>query len=184
MNIRRTLFVTALLLLCHAVMGQDAGTVKWFFTAKKPIVASPALSPDETTLYVGSLDGNLYALDTQFVSSNSEPAEPLWALKLGAISAAPVVAEDGTIYVGTKAGMVYSITPDGETNWQFRTRGAISGSPAIDENGIVYVPSRDGLLYAFDPEAEEDHKLWTFDAGADLTGTPGRPMLEVRGARS
>lgn len=74
----------------------------------------------------------------------------------------PVVAL-GTVYVGSKDGMVFAV--DGETGrevWKVRTGTAVYASPAVVD-GIVYVGSGDGFLYALD--AVTGSREWRFEVG-------------------
>ena len=74
--------------------------VLWRFKTGGEIESSPALSG--RTLYVGSGDGDLYALD-------SLTGAKLWEISTGdRITASPAVA-DGTVYIGSHNGNFYAI---------------------------------------------------------------------------
>mgnify|MGYP000169457669 CR=1 FL=1 len=61
----------------------------------------------------------------------------------------PVIASDGTIYVGNKDNELVALTPGGSVKWVYGTNGNIRYStPAIADDGTVYVGSADGKLYA------------------------------------
>jgi outer membrane protein assembly factor BamB len=137
------------------------GRVQWT-TAVAPTVngnypdfwASPAISGDGT-VYVNSMDGNLYSISPQG-SIN-------WTLRIDAgysttmDNSSPAVSADGTVYVGSFAGTLYAVNPDGTVKWTFDTGSAnpIYSSPAIGANGWVYFASENlgvgnatGTLYA------------------------------------
>ena len=46
-------------------------------------------------------------------------------------------------------GSVWSIGPQGDVRWTYKTGGVVFSSPAIGPDGTVYVGSADGRLYAF-----------------------------------
>ena len=73
-----------------------------------------------------------------------------WALDLGGdIRANPVIAADGTIYVGTfhseaRAERFFAVNPDGTVQWGFPTADRISSAAAVATDGTVYVGSVTG----------------------------------------
>jgi len=80
----------------------------------------------------------------------------------GGICSTPAVAPDGTIYVGSNDGYLYSLKNDGSIKWTFLTGGWIITAPAIGSNGIIYVGSLDGKVYAVNPDGT---KKWEYDTG-------------------
>ncbi len=93
------------------------------------------------TIYVGSADKNLYAI-------NPDGSEK-WHVTLGdAIGAPPVLSADETVYVGCNDGKLYAVNSEGAVDWEFATGGAIYATAAIAgeaEGGVVYVGSTDRL---------------------------------------
>lgn len=86
------------------------GTEKWNFSAEDDILSSPAIGTDGT-LYFGSYDNNLYA-----VNRNGTLRWEFTEL-YGPIQSSPAVAEDGTIYVGCNDKKLYAINPNGTEKW-------------------------------------------------------------------
>jgi eukaryotic-like serine/threonine-protein kinase len=139
--------------------------VKWTFKTGGPIVGSAAVA--DGTVYMGSADNFLYALD-------QETGKEKWKFKtLGgrAIASTPAVA-DGLVYVEGFDGILYALAADtGAQKWMFtaeyerrfeakRLHGYTPGlqtipdswdiytsSPAVF-NGRVYFGSGDGNVYA------------------------------------
>lgn len=66
-----------------------------------------------------------------------------WKMQIGSVAfSSPVIAEDGTVYVGNLQGELSAIAPNGTLLWKkmLDQRGSfIPGSPAIDQNGNIYV---------------------------------------------
>jgi outer membrane protein assembly factor BamB len=89
------------------------GTLKWQFNpgTGRDMRSSPTFAIDPIngipTVYIGSDDGNLYAID-------ANTGNDLWAFDTGSpVVSSPVVDLDGTIYVGSDNGNVYAINPNG-----------------------------------------------------------------------
>jgi outer membrane protein assembly factor BamB len=118
-----------------------------------PMQSSPALASDPTNaaiprLYVGSDDGNLYAV-------NGNTGAVVWAFPTGgAIVSSPAVAVGSTqpvIVVGSNDGNVYFVVDSGALPTQmaeFPIGAAVRSSPALGADGTDYVGADDGRLYA------------------------------------
>jgi eukaryotic-like serine/threonine-protein kinase len=83
------------------------------------------------TLYVGSDDGYLYALD-------ATTGVLKWKYATGgAIRSSPTLY-NGTVYVGSGDGYFYALdSANGSLHWKYQTAGACSSSPTV-ANAIVY----------------------------------------------
>jgi outer membrane protein assembly factor BamB len=105
------------------------------------VESSPAIAADGT-IYVGSADYNLYA-----VNSNGTVK---WTRSLsGNVQSSPAIGPDGTIYVGSGDKKLYAVRPDNTVLWAFATGARVFSSPAISADGsTVYVGSDDNKLYA------------------------------------
>ena len=104
-------------------LGQEKkpGDVLWEFEVGN-IMNSPAIGSNGT-IYVGSGDGNLYAINPN--------GKRKWKFKAGrAAEFGPTVGSDGTVYVGS-GRTVYAISPNGTKKWQFVTGGLVSSAPTI-----------------------------------------------------
>jgi outer membrane protein assembly factor BamB len=134
--------------------------------------ATPALSADGGTLYLGFASGGfnapgaatLYALATS-------GGQVMWSVDLGAtrIMASPTVGPDGTVYVATAAGQLFAVGPDGKVRWSAQTGPAVKSAVGVGADGTLYQPSGDGKLYAISPQGQVK---WTFDFGEHLGPTP------------
>jgi len=119
------------------------GTIIWSnVTDTDPtatIQSSPAVAGG--MVYVGSNDGNLYALD-------AATGIKIWNFTTGgAILSSPAVA-NGVVYVGSNDDNVYALdAATGAKLWNYTTGGHVESCPVID-NGTVYVGSDDGNIYA------------------------------------
>lgn len=87
------------------------------------------------------------------------------------IYSSPVIADDGTIYVGTQNSEMFAVNPDGTKKWKFKAgkpveseayKGNFHGIisvPAIDGEGVIYFTSLANFLFAVNPDGTEK---WRF----------------------
>jgi len=114
------------------------------------------------TVYFGSGDGNVYALD-------GATGALKWKFKTGdVVHASPAVA-NGVVFVGSWDSYFYAIdAATGKEKWRFKTgedpdihnQVGIQSSAAVAD-GVVYFGCRDSNLYALDASSGE--KKWTFN---------------------
>lgn len=124
-------------------LGPHTNSIKWKYQTGGYVESSPAIGSNGT-IYIGSNDGYLYALN---------PAGTLkWKYQTeNSITSSPAIGNDGTIYVGSNDSYLYAVNPTGTLKWKLKTLGPISSSPAIGSDGTVYVGGSDGYLYAVHP---------------------------------
>ena len=124
------------------VEAKKPGTILWEFVTGDEVDSYPAIGADGT-VYVGSFDGKVYALD-------GKTGAIKWKFETGdGVNSSPAIGADGTIYVGSWDNKVYAL--DGRTGakkWEFLTGDEVHSSPAIGADGTVYIGSNDGKVYA------------------------------------
>jgi outer membrane protein assembly factor BamB len=157
------------------------GTLKWKFATAGGVRMSPAIATDGTIYFAAEDCGGgtslrrilshscLYALNPDGkVKWQFDTRDPLYA-------SSPIVAADGTIYIGNDGGALFAINSDGTLKWKFGTGDAV-GVPAIGRDGTIYVNSKDGKVYAL----EADSKLkWKFEIGGK--NFPASPSIGLDG---
>ncbi|WP_151757834.1 beta-alanine-activating enzyme beta-propeller domain-containing protein [Dictyobacter vulcani] len=122
---------------------------------------SPAVA--RGVLYIGSLDGNLYALD-------AISGKEIWVASVNAGLASSPAIVNGTVYVGSLDGNLYAFDAStGKKDWIAPSGGIIYSSPTV-ANGIVYVGSWDNKLYAFDAITGE--QKWVAPTAAHTEASP------------
>ena len=148
------------------LLGPMSPLLKWRYATGGAVKSSPAIAADGT-IYVGSYDGRLYALN-----ANGSLA---WRYATGGpIHSSPAVAADGTLYFGSDDGHLYALNRAGSLKWRYATVGSVRSSPAIGADGTVYVGSdctsedESPYLYAIHPDG-------TLKWRHDLSTTPPRP---------
>lgn len=150
-------------------------TLAWQFETHGPIAGSPTIAGG--TLYVGSYDHDLYALD-------AATGKERWKFESeGRIVSTPSV-QDGTVYFGSMDSKFYAVdAASGKEKWHFATAGErrftarhihgldpagemmpdpfdfYSSSPTV-VNGVVYFGSGDNNVYALD--AASGKLKWKF----------------------
>jgi outer membrane protein assembly factor BamB len=133
-------------------------------------LSSPVI--DAETVYVGSGDGNIYALDAASGALR-------WKFRTGnVVHASPAIA-NGMVYIGSWDSYFYAIDArSGHERWRFKTgedheianQVGIQSSATIAE-GMVYFGCRDSNLYALD--AVSGVKKWAYPTkGSWVISTP------------
>ena len=154
------------------------GAILWQFTAGDAIQTAPAFNLNESRLYFGGRDGNLYALD---VTRAADADKLVWKFTAGGEinNSSPAVDKAGNIYFGSLDKKVYALTPDGTLKsgaWPFDAGAAIFASPAIKGNDAeIYVATFDldggnHRLIALDPTTGT--QIWDFPVSGGITSSP------------
>jgi len=126
----------------------------WDFYLSSPVVSGK-------TVYFGSGDGRVYALDTQSGTVR-------WSVETGEVVHSSPALVDGVLYIGGWDTYLHAIdAATGHEQWRFKTgddpkdhnQTGIQSSPAV-RNGVVYFGCRDGSLYAVD--AKTGQQRWKF----------------------
>lgn len=159
--------------------------VRWKFVTGGRIVSSPVWH--DGTVYLGSDDGNLYAVD-------GLTGRQRWKYVTGGpVSSTPAVAK-GLVYFGSYDGRFYAVSADtGKLRWRFETGGerrfeakglhgvqpksqtiadpfdVFLSSPVVAE-GAVFFGSGDGNVYALD--AASGLLRWKFQTGDVVHASP------------
>jgi eukaryotic-like serine/threonine-protein kinase len=113
------------------------------------------------TVYFGSGDTNIYALD-------AASGTPNWKFKTGDVVHASPAISDGVLFVGSWDSYFYAIDAvTGKEKWRFKTgedaeihnQVGIQSSAAVAD-GLVYFGCRDSKFYAVD--AASGKQVWAF----------------------
>jgi eukaryotic-like serine/threonine-protein kinase len=149
----------------------------WTFKAGGPIWSSPTVA--DGTVYFGSNDGNVYAL-------NAKSGKLVWQHKTeGPVMGRPTV-EGQHLYVLSDDGNLYKLErASGRPVWKFDTHGGAVArdlpgpksetydyqmSAPVVAGGTVYVGSADKRVYAV--EAETGRERWHFETQGIVRSTP------------
>lgn len=115
--------------------------VLWTYETGEPVLSSPAVAYN--TVYVGSNDHNVYAL-------NADDGSVVWRyLTGGSVQSSPAVKDD-LLFVGSDDGYIYCLNATtGDLKGRFHTGGEVRSSPVITEDRVI-VASKSGILYGLD----------------------------------
>jgi outer membrane protein assembly factor BamB len=136
------------------------------------------------TLYVGSSEGKLVAVnladDGRLWSEAIKSAQSSGFSCLPSCGGSTAVAIYGTpavadslVYIGGYNGKIYAFTSGNlTTRWVYPREGNLSSvvGGLVAAGGKVYFGDSDGKFYALD--AATGDKLWEYDTGAKIWGTP------------
>jgi len=132
---------------CVDLEGKEA----WRFPTDGPVLATACIY--DGVLYIGSLDGKVYAL-------SADTGKELWRFRTNGkvLSSVSLDEETGHLIFGSEDGKLYVVSREGKRVWDFRTNGPITSTPAIDKDAI-YFGSYDKNFYAID---RQGRVVWRF----------------------
>ena len=142
--------------------------IRWKFKARDGIEGAAAIV--NGTVYVGSLDEHLYALDLASGQVKwTYQSDAANGTKVGPIRASPSV-RDGLVYVGDADGMFHCVeAATGKKRWTFDTGAEIASSASFAGDTVLF-GSSDENLYCLSKEGKEQ---WKFKVpGGPVMGTP------------
>lgn len=159
--------------------------VKWSFHTSGMLIGSPAVV--EGTAYIGSADGNFYAVD-------AASGKQKWKFEVKSRVASSAAVSNGSVYFGAYDGGFYALDAAmGKLRWKFQTGGErrfeakhLHGVQPLAEtmpdpfdcylsspvvwNATVYFGSGDGSVYALD--AASGAVKWKFQTGDVVHASP------------
>lgn len=144
-------------------LSADKGKMEWQYPMQGQVqafVGSPVATGG--VLFIGSSDGNLYALDA---ASGAEK----WRFTTGnKVWSTPAVS-GGVIYFGSTDRNLYAVDiSSGKKLWAFTSQGSVMATPLVQDN-TIYVGSFDRNLYALDMNGKEK---WRFQGGSWFWSRP------------
>ena len=140
-------------------------SVVWKYRAPGGIVATPVV--DQNTVYIGSLDQNLYAF-------NKTSGQIRWKFPTYGPIRSTVCVDGNNLYLLSGDGNLYCLDKNsGKQTWRFRTQTGFIGDRTYDfadyyhsspvvYNGAIYFGSGDGRVYAVSAAGD---LLWSFETG-------------------
>lgn len=151
----------------------EAPGLLWRFQTGGPVWSSPVVS--DGTVYVGSADGGLYALD-------ADSGARRWHADVGSpVGSTPAVAGGAVIFT-SRDGVVHALDAEsGEVRWRVETGALLPwtwgfegwdlylSSPVVQDS-LVIVGAGDGAIYALTLEGGEE--TWRFQTEGRIRSTP------------
>jgi len=140
-----------------------AGLILLFVACKK----ENHKSVTNSTVYIGSLDSNLYALDAQTGAKK-------WVFhSAAAIYSSPTIYK-GLVYLAGSDGVLYGLdTATGAQVWAYRTGSPLGPTPIVS-GGNMYFSNENDSLFALDIDSRS--VLWivrmTLTGGSPVSSSP------------
>jgi outer membrane protein assembly factor BamB len=136
------------------------GAGEWQFLTGGEIESSAAVDPDDGTIYIGSDDSYVWAINPNGTKK--------WRFRTnGNVESSPIIDVDGTVYIGSLDGNVYALKTDARLadltedtldplagEWAFLTGGPVPSSPALGQAGFIHIGSDDANLYTISQFAD------------------------------
>jgi outer membrane protein assembly factor BamB len=155
----------------NVYFGADDGKVYGVTTRLQPawpepfqtgakIWSTPAVQ--DGTLYIGSFDKKLYALD-------ASTGEKKWEFLTGGVITATPVIVNGAVYVGSFDQRFYAIdAASGQRRWSFDAKNGFWATPVV-VNGTIFAPALDGKVYVLSSSGEQ---IAAINLGAPISSSP------------
>jgi outer membrane protein assembly factor BamB len=157
----------------RAASGRALLGVQWRFVTEGDVIGSPAVAGD--VVYVGSGDGNLYALDRVTGAVR-------WKRDVGSPIASSPAVGTRRVFFGTRDGKFHALdAATGEVRWRLATgpdfpwpwgheSGDVYTSSPVHVDGTVIFGAGDGRVYAVD--ARTAKPKWTASTGGRVRSSP------------
>jgi len=145
---------------------QEPGTasIKWSFKTGGSVESTPFFH--NGSIYFGSGDRNLYALDAKTGAER-------WHCETDAIIQASCAAAQNKIFVGSKRGTLYAIDDsNGRVVWKFQSTvnlDSIFTTPLIHGNSLIF-GSMAGAVHAL--SIPNGNQAWEFKTEAEANSSP------------
>ena len=153
----------------------------WKFKTEGEVISSPVIQ--NNTVFIGSNDGNLYAL-------NSENGNLKWSFKTdGPINSTPLVANEKVFFLSYDGHFYCLNSNNGKLVWKFKTEGEskfkvkdyFNGkfepdfwdfylSSAIVKENTIYFGSSDAHVYALN--LQDGNLVWKYKTGGSIHSSP------------
>lgn len=147
----------------------NEGNEAWRFTTGDRVWATPVVVED--TVYVASLDHNLYAVD---LATGAEQ----WHLEMGGAIAATPVYVDGALWVGDFSSTLSQVDLASQSVvWTYEATDWVWATPLLDE-ATLYFTDVGGHVYALDTGTHD--MLWHAPALIEDV-LRGQPALSAEG---
>ena len=158
----KLIFLTSLDHFLYAIDPQSQKII-WKVDLGGSAAGSPALSADETTLYVGSFSSKFFAI-------NAANGSIRWTANTNAWIWSDPSINDTNVYFADIDGQVYALdASSGQNSWPNTTPdGPITGSPLLTTDGAI-VATESGSVYSLDHNGKV---TWSTAIGGKIYTSP------------
>jgi outer membrane protein assembly factor BamB len=144
------------------------------------LYVSPSVGiASDGTLYIGSNDGYVYALDPNGLTTK-------WAKQVNntdynylftspnSLYTTPAIGKNGTIYIGSNEGYLFALEPiNGNIKWKYNAGYPLQSSPILDTNDNIYFGAGQSVFSITDG-LDRAYSRWLapFDTSANVNSSP------------
>ncbi len=138
--------------------GPQLGRIKWAFNVGAAVGTSTAIGADSTLYFGSSYEMASENEQATFLYALSFPGSLKWKFRThssgaASLAAAPIVARDGIIYIGSRDRRLYAVQPNGQLKWIFEADDQIEYAGLnIGLDGVIYFVDWSKYLYAVNPD--------------------------------
>ena len=153
-----------------------SGSLKWKYVIGTYMDASSPAIDQSGYLYMGDVKGVLHKFQDNVTFTTR-----LWKVPIGTkITASPVIASDGTIYVGSTNGLSAVRPTDGKVLWNFPA-GIVDQTPALASDDTVYFGVKSGQTRAIYAVARDGTLRWQYGPVSAASPYGGFPTVGADG---
>ncbi len=153
------------------------GAVAWFIGFTDPEDIEDSADFTVNSFAIGSDKTAYIACDYGALIACNPSGGIAWKFTLpdlDQITAAPVLADDGTILIGCSNDSIYALNSDGTVKWADSVGGEVWATGALGADGTAYFQTADSMVMAL---RSDGTTAWTFPSGggnsAPVVGTDG-----------
>jgi outer membrane protein assembly factor BamB len=140
-------------------LGNSPNPTGYDYRQSSPVVA-------DGKVYVGSLDGAVYALD-------ATTGKEVWKFQTGNKVRATAFVNAGTVYIGSWDELFYALDAQtGAERWKANVGGEVQSTPVVTRatpvftHGLVITASRKASVFALD--AQNGKAVWEYNYGNNM----------------
>jgi outer membrane protein assembly factor BamB len=137
------------------------GQLLWSASAKEPAdnflyftINTPVIGWDGTIYVTSNQPGGLGPASGHLFAFNPDGTRRWHFAAPRVFVDSPVVAADGSVYVGCADGNLYCLTAEGSLQWTFNAEAPVSGPPTLTAGGVAIVATSGGGLFAVDAQGQ------------------------------
>ncbi|MBN1591667.1 MAG: PQQ-like beta-propeller repeat protein, partial [Candidatus Coatesbacteria bacterium] len=122
----------------------------------EPIKGTPVIGGSESTIFVGSRDGRVYAV-------TPELDEIRWEFDTGDfVDCTTALGQERSLIVASRSGTIFALDSwTGEKRWIFSAANIADSSPCVGLSGDIYIGSYSGTFYSID--GRRGTLNWSYD---------------------
>jgi outer membrane protein assembly factor BamB len=140
------------------------------------LFVSPSIGiASDDTLYIGSNDGYVYALNPNGnIKWQKKVNDSNLFTSPNSMYTTPAIGKNGTIYIGSNEGYMFALEPiNGNIKWKYNAGYPLQSSPILDTNDNIYFGAGQSV-YSITDGFDYAYLRWLrpFDTSANVNSSP------------